>query len=108
MLLPVILCAVLITRAQQGAPGERPPLLPWFAVAFLILAAINSMGWIRAEVRDAGNDLSRWCLVIAMSAIGMKTQLKQLAAVGLKPVMLMVAETALLAALVLALSNGLS
>jgi len=47
--------------------------------------------------------VSRWCLVAAISAIGMKTQLKELAAVGLKPVLLMVGETVFLAALVLAL-----
>ena len=39
MLLPVIICAAMFTR-MQGAEtgGERPPLLPWFAVGFLILA----------------------------------------------------------------------
>ena len=39
----------------------------------------------------------------AISGIGMKTQLKELAAVGLKPVVLMLGETLFLAALVLAL-----
>jgi uncharacterized integral membrane protein (TIGR00698 family) len=108
MLLPVILCATWITRSQEGARGERPPLLPWFAVAFLLLATINSAGWVNPDVRDFGNDASRWCLAIAMCALGMKTQLKELAAVGLKPVMLMIAETVFLAVLVLALSNWLS
>lgn len=108
MLLPVILCAAWITRSQEGSRGERPPLLPWFAVAFLVLATINSTGSIGPALRDVGNDVSRWCLAIAMCALGMKTQLKELAAVGLKPVMLMVAETVLLAVLVLALSNWLS
>ena len=48
------------------------------------------------------NDLSRWCLVIAIAAIGMKTQLKELATVGWKPIALMVGETVFLAVLVLA------
>ena len=107
MLLPVIVCAAMITRAQGDTSGARPPLLPWFAVAFVILAAINSTGWISPALRDAGTDVSRWCLAIAMSAIGMKTQLKELAAVGLKPVILMVIETVLLAGLVLGLSHWL-
>ena len=50
-----------------------------------------------------GSDLSRWCLVAAIAAIGMKTQLRDLATVGLKPVLLMVGETVFLAVLVLAL-----
>jgi len=73
MLLPVIVCAAMITRAQSEASAARPPLLPWFAVAFVILAAVNSSGWIAGAVREVGNDVSRWCLAIAMSSIGMKT-----------------------------------
>lgn len=107
MLLPVILCAAMIARAHSTEKGERPPLLPWFAVAFLILAAINSTGWVGTELRSIGTDVSRWCLAIAMCAIGMKTQLKQLTSVGWKPVALMVGETAFLAALVLSLSRWL-
>ena len=108
MLLPVIVCAALITRARSDEQGARPPLLPWFAVGFVILASVNSAGWIAPVVQELGNDISRWCLVIAMCAIGMKTQLKELAAVGMKPVILMVIETALLAALVLGLSRWLA
>jgi uncharacterized integral membrane protein (TIGR00698 family) len=104
MLLPVILSAAMVTRMQgKDAGGARPPLLPWFAVAFFVLACVNSTGWIPAAVQGAGNELSRWCLVIAISALGMKTQLKELASVGIKPIALMVGETVFLAALVLAL-----
>lgn len=104
MLLPVILCATLITRAQDaGASGARPPLLPGFAVGFLVLACINSTGWVPPAVQQFGNDLSRWALVIAISALGMKTQLKELAAVGIKPIALMVGETVFLAGLVMLL-----
>jgi uncharacterized integral membrane protein (TIGR00698 family) len=104
MLLPVIICAAMISRAQGGAEeGRRPPLLPWFAAAFIVLAAINSTGWIMPALQRSGAELSRWCLVIAISAIGMKTELKQLASVGLRPVALMIGETLFLALLVLAL-----
>ena len=88
MLLPVIVSAVLISRAGGSDPaGKRPPLLPWFAVGFLLLAMINSTGWIAIQVQTFSNQLSQWCLVIAISALGMKTQLKELAAVGVKPML---------------------
>ena len=104
MLLPVIVVAAMITR-MQGAEtgGQRPPLLPWFAVGFLILACINSTGWVPSLVQGGVNELSRWCLVVSIAALGMKTQLKELATVGIKPILLMIGETAFLAALVLAL-----
>jgi uncharacterized integral membrane protein (TIGR00698 family) len=104
MLLPVIVCAAMISRTQGVDPtGKRPPLLPWFAVGFLMLACINSTGWIAPVVQGSINELSRWCLVIAISALGMKTQLKELAAVGIKPILLMVGETVFLVVLVLLL-----
>ncbi len=108
MLLPVIVCAAMITRMQgSDAGGTRPPLLPWFAVGFLLLACINSTGWVPVVVQGGLNDLSRWCLVIAISALGMKTQLKELAAVGMKPILLMIGESVFLVLLVLALMHWL-
>lgn len=103
MLLPVIVCAAMITRMQGAtSTGKRPPLLPWFAVGFLILACINSTGWIPSMVQGGVNDLSRWCLIISISALGMKTQFKELATVGMKPVLFMIGESIFLVLLVLA------
>lgn len=106
MLLPVIICAAMITRMQGGdSTGPRPPLLPWFAVGFVILACINSTGWVPSAVQSGLNGLSSWCLVIAISALGMKTQLKELATVGIKPILLMVGESVFLILLVLTLMH---
>ncbi|MFW1859690.1 YeiH family protein [Acinetobacter defluvii] len=105
MLLPVIVCAAMITRMQgtDDGTGQRPPLLPMFAVGFLVLACINSTGWVPPVIQGGLTDLSRWCLVIAISALGMKTQLKELASVGIKPILLMIGESIFLVVLVLAL-----
>ena len=107
MLLPVIVFAAMLTRRLDGskgaASGPRPPLLPGFALAFAALVAINSAGLLPQAVQSLGNDLSRGFLVAAIAAIGMKTQLKDLATVGWKPIALMVFETAFLAALVWAM-----
>lgn len=106
MLLPVIVCAAMITRHHGlEAGGQRPPLLPWFAVGFLLLACVNSTGWVPAAVQGGINELSRGCLVVAISALGMKTQLKALASVGFKPIALMVGESVFLVLLVLALMH---
>jgi len=108
MLLPVILVASVLTRRSgQAEGGERPPLLPWFAVAFAVLVAINSTGVIPHAVQSAGNDLSRWFLVAAIAGIGMKTHLKEVVSVGLRPVLLMIGETLFLAGLALVLLRWL-
>jgi uncharacterized integral membrane protein (TIGR00698 family) len=113
MLLPVIVVAAMITRARAASEGgqsdgNRPPLLPGFAVAFAVLVAINSTGWLPKQVSVLGSDVSRWFLVAAIAGIGMKTQLKELATVGIKPVALMIGETVFLAALALALMRWIT
>jgi uncharacterized integral membrane protein (TIGR00698 family) len=108
MLLPVIVFAVVLSRrAGQGlaADGPRPPLLPGFAVAFALLVLLNSTGWVPVPVQEFGNDVSRWCLLTAMAAIGMKSQLREVVTVGIKPVVLMILETVFLALLVLGLMH---
>src|SRR6476661_1809334 len=96
MLLPVIVLAAGLARARlRAAGGEkqvRPPLLPGFAVAFALLVAVNSTGLVPAPVQALGSDVSRWLLVAAIAGIGMKTQLKDVAGVGLKPIVLMLGE----------------
>jgi uncharacterized integral membrane protein (TIGR00698 family) len=101
MLLPVVLAIALVL--SRLSPGERrkATLLPTFLVAFAVLVAINSTGLVPKPVTDGINDISRWCLVTAIAALGMKTSFKALVEVGWRPVGLMVAETAWIALVVL-------
>jgi len=103
MLIPVIVVVAAVNRNRHAAGEPRAVLLPWFVSAFMALIVLGSVGWVPASVQVAGSELSRWLLVIAMSAIGLKTKLQELVTVGLKPVVVMVAETVFLAGLVLAL-----
>lgn len=103
MLVPVIVLAswmtarYMVTHELHASDAKRPPLLPWFAVAFIVLVGIRSAGIIPPLVVDAGKIASQWCLIGAMAAIGMKTHLKDVVTVGWKPVLLMVIETLFLA-----------
>ena len=101
MLLPVILVLSLAYRRQSAGKASRPPILPWFAVAFGVLVAINSLVDIPKPVLNFAGELSRFALVVAISAIGMRTSLKELTVLGLKPVLLMVAETVFLAGIII-------
>lgn len=103
MLLPVLLVVSLVVRANSTERAGAAPLLPAFALVFALLVVVNSAVPVPAQIRGAANEISRWCLVIAISAIGMKTQLKDLAAVGVRPVVMIVGETLFLMVLVVAL-----
>jgi uncharacterized membrane protein YadS len=75
--------------------------LPGFLVVFALLVVINSLGVIPAPALVALKNVSRWCLVTAIAALGMKTSLKAMADVGGRAIALIVAETLFLAILVL-------
>jgi uncharacterized integral membrane protein (TIGR00698 family) len=101
MLLPVCLAIGVVLHVRSSTTARSAPLLPWFAVAFAALVAVGSLGWIPPAVAGAGSELSRWCLVIAIAAIGMKTSLKSLMVMGWRPVLLVVAESLVIAVLVM-------
>jgi uncharacterized integral membrane protein (TIGR00698 family) len=103
MLLPVCVVIGLALHVRGSDAAHAAPVLPWFAVAFAVLVVVGSLGWFPHVVIDVGTNLSRWCLVTAIAAIGMKTALRSLVDMGLKPVMMLVGETLFLAALVVAL-----
>ena len=100
MLLPVVfsIAFVVSRRAKSGRSGAKVNL-PLFLVGFAALVALNSFGLLPKVATDLANDVSRWCLVTAIAALGMKTSFKDLAAVGWKPIALMVLETAWIAGL---------
>lgn len=105
MLAPVVLCFSLVIRqrglADQGA-GKRPPLLPGFVIGFLLLAAANSLGLVPQAVADLAGALSRWSLLTAIAAVGIKTSLGRMVEVGPGAIAILVAETVFLGVFVVA------
>ncbi|MEH6648732.1 MAG: putative sulfate exporter family transporter [Motiliproteus sp.] len=104
MLVPAVLIISLIaSRWGQVGTDSKPTgfPLPGFLVAFILIVSLNSGGFIMPEVSSFMVEMSRWCLVVAMVALGMKSSFKELAAMGWRPIILMVAETVFLAVLVL-------
>ena len=103
MLLPVVSAiAWVVARNVRDGSARKGPAIPLFLVGFVVLVVINSFGWLPAFAVDGATDVSRWCLVTAIAALGMKTSFKDLLAVGWRPIGLMLAETVWIALLVLA------
>lgn len=100
MLLPVVFSiAFVINRRAKGVNAGTKVKLPLFLVGFAVLVLLNSSNLLPEVTTDFANDVSRWCLVTAIAALGMKTSFKDLAAVGWKPIALMALETAWIAAM---------
>jgi len=102
MLLPVVFTiALVVARSSKTGRTGSGPLIPMFLLGFAALVALNSFGLLPKAATEAASDVSRWCLVTAIAALGMKTSFKALVEVGWRPVALMVAETLWIGALVL-------
>ncbi|MDR9433015.1 MAG: putative sulfate exporter family transporter [Spiribacter sp.] len=103
MLVPVVFAFMWFFRKarKDQKSGGHAVMLPGFLVVFILLVAINSFGLIPNALGDGLSTLSRWCLVAAIAALGLKTSLQNLATVGWRPVWLMLFETVLLLGLVL-------
>lgn len=101
LLLPVVTLIALYTRTQ--ATGARTQLIPTFLLVFAGLIVLNSLGLVPKDVSAALSEVSRWCLIIAIAALGIKTSLGELRTVGWRPMVLVVGETLFLLLLVLVL-----
>ena len=101
MLLPVIVAVAAASRSLDTEAQDRPPILPWFATAFALLVVANSVLPVPAWVQEGGSLLSRFCLVAAIAALGMKTRIKDIASAGWRPAILMVLETIFIAGIAL-------
>lgn len=103
MLVPTVMVFMWLFRAsrQEAGTTAKVPLLPGFLVGFVVLVVINSLGLIPETMNEGMSTLSRWCLVTAIAALGIKTSFQKLAVVGWRPVVLMVLETLLLLSVVL-------
>lgn len=103
MLAPVVLIAALMIRRFDDTPveGKRPPILPGFVIGFLVLATLSSFNLIPEFIKDFLSQASRWLLLTAIAAVGMKTHLKQVLSVGGAAIALLVTETLFIAGFIL-------
>lgn len=60
-------------------------LFPWFIVGFLVMAAINSLGFIPSDVSALTKDISKFLMIAALGAIGLNTSFKDMKKSGINP-----------------------
>ncbi|MFE9018073.1 YeiH family protein [Streptomyces sp. NPDC007808] len=95
MIIPVCLGLALLTgrRARSmpsapSAPVRSAGLVPWFLVAFLLAAAANSAGLVPAAAHPGLKELSVFLITVALSAVGLSTDLTALRRTGPRPLLL--------------------
>ena len=90
----VILISLLSYRYKSNNDFDnKPPLVPYFIIFFIIMVIINSLNLIPLNLQFYLNEISSWFLLIAISAVGTKTRLQSLKIIGFIPILSMITVT---------------
>lgn len=91
LLVPVLLILGfwVAKRNTKGQNGEKGKLsIPWFAVGFLVVIAINSLNLFPQSIVDGINYFDTFLLTMAMAALGAETSIDKFKKAGAKPFVL--------------------
>jgi uncharacterized integral membrane protein (TIGR00698 family) len=102
LLLPVVLFISIFFGAKKSSQRlgwGSLRLIPTFLLGFVALSVVASMQILPSPVTQSIGEISRWMLVIAIGAAGLKTNFQELAKLGWQPVVMLVVETVFIAAI---------
>lgn len=96
MIIPIslIFAAVVAVRKKKEAnkSGEVnysfKKIFPWFILWFLIASLLNTAGIINGQLAGIMTEIGKFFIVVALSAIGLNSNLKQMLKTGFKPMLL--------------------
>ncbi|MCG8708948.1 YeiH family putative sulfate export transporter [Brenneria sp. 4F2] len=93
MLAPFLLCLgfMLNKRRRPTAPSETQsisPVFPWFALWFVVAAALNSTRLLSPTMTGDLTRLDNLLLTMAMIALGLTTRISDIRHAGAKPLLL--------------------
>jgi uncharacterized membrane protein YadS len=103
MLVPVVaMIAIAFSVSSSQRNGDRRlPTIPLFLLGFLLLFGANTVGAIPAEMISLLSDAASVLLLMAITALGVRTSLREVLTIGFRPIILLCVETLFLATLVL-------
>ena len=101
MLVPIVMALTIFFRQESSSANGIKVSFPFFVIGFIVFILIGSTSSFPVGLKLYILDVSSWCLVTAIAAIGMKTALASLKTVGGQAITIICVETVLLALFVL-------
>jgi uncharacterized integral membrane protein (TIGR00698 family) len=90
MLIAPFLIILSLWLAQTGknviSKSHKKITIPWFAVFFIAVAGFNSLNLVPYNIVQTINSIDTFLLTMAMTALGMETNVEKFKGVGLKPI----------------------
>lgn len=91
----VLIFSIINERIEAKSNGIKgissiniKKVFPFFIIFFLIVVALRSTGIIPELMVPTISNVSKFCMVMALSAIGLKTSFKDIRNIGFKPMIL--------------------
>jgi len=84
-------------RSSAAGDARRPPLVPTFIVAFVVMIGIASLGLIPDSVLDRIDDVRTFLLGMALFALGTRVNVGRFREIGPRPLVLGLGSWALIA-----------
>ncbi len=97
LLVPVVIVLSLCFARHPGASQGGKLPIPFFVLGFAALVLVGSTNIIPPDVVAVLLEMSRWLLITAIAALGMKTSLRNLVEVGPRSIAVVCGLTAILA-----------
>ncbi|MGB6103273.1 MAG: YeiH family protein [Pusillimonas sp.] len=92
LIIPIcLILAVLVAwrEKKQGGTGFNLwRIFPWFIMWFLVASALRSSGLIPEYLHASLHLLAQFLIVVALTAIGLSSDLRRMATAGLRPILL--------------------
>jgi uncharacterized integral membrane protein (TIGR00698 family) len=105
LLAPVVFYLGWMLRKKEQNVGEaKVPLVPWFLVVFVLLAAFRTLVEVPKPTAKLVEDIDLFVLCIGMAGVGLFTDFRQIVRAGVKPILVGVGQWVFLAALALVLT----
>lgn len=86
MLAPMLLAFGFVVRRGKSQPSSTS--FPWFVVAFIAVAALNSVVDIPAGIRSAIGVATTLLLSVGLAALGLQADISEIRSRGLRPLIL--------------------
>lgn len=97
LIIPISLIFAFITAYKKKKEAKMgngevnysfKKIFPWFILWFLVASLLNTMGLFKGNTIHYINEFGKFLIVMALSAIGLNSNLKEITKAGLKPIFL--------------------
>ena len=108
MLVPIVMGIAFLSRISARSPDQdagqsSPASFPIFLLGFVALFLLNNTVSLPVPVTQGVSQLATGLLLLAVTALGVRTSLREVASIGWRPIVLLAGESLFLAAAIASL-----